>query len=174
MLPQTVFVVLGVSRDDVARMGMSGCSLQLNDSGEISWVDTAILLDGSRREVKTFLRVQGKDFVHAAQGNHIRISVPDAREYFMKYPTIELYLDSYDRNRFIRLGSRCYLEPWNLNSEDSFILRMSDEEFNLHYISDPRCRVTTAEILRRIHLHKPVLIAGKPRGLPDPDGRGWI
>lgn len=174
MIPQTLFVVLGITYASAASMGMSGCSIQLNSEKEISWSDTMILFDHSRREVKTFLRLQSAGFTRTVTGNMLRVSIPEAIEYFNKYSTIQVYLDSYDRNRHLRLGSRASLDPWDLNNRDSFILRMSDDDFNRHYISDPRNRVTTAEAIRGLTLHSPVLRGANPDGLPDPGIRGWI
>jgi hypothetical protein len=174
IIPQALFVAIGVNRTDCIRMGLTGCSLQLDDTQEYSWAESEVLLDFGRREVRTFLRIQGVSFAHTVIGTNVRISVLAVREYFHKYYSIEKFLGAYDKNRVLRLGSRYTVNPWDLDSRDSIILRMEDSEFNRIFISDPRKRLTTAEILRNLSLHSPVLRGEPPAWHSCPASRGWI
>lgn len=174
MIPETLYIVLGVCHADLVRMGFVGFVEELNSDNEISWSESLICLDKSRREVQTFLRVQAISNTDSINGPRLRISISDARTYFNRYDDIEDFLSAFDANKYLRLGSRASLEPWELNSKDSFILRMSTDDFHRYYISDPRRTIPYSGIIRGSTLHSPVLRGSTPPGLSDPEDRGWI
>lgn len=174
MIPETLLIVLGVSYADLISMGFVGFTQELNSDNEISWSDSSVCLDRRRREVQTFLRVQSISNTDSIMGPRLRVSIPDARTYFNRYGDLEDFLKAYDTNKYLRLGSRASLEPWELNSKDSFILRMSDAEFQRYFISDPRKTIPYSSMVRGSTLHSPVLRGMHPPGLPDPEDRGWI
>lgn len=175
-IPEMVFLTLGVSRAEAARCGMVGCGLQLNPSTyDYMWAETTFALDLGRAEVRCFLTINGIPFSPIPGIEDIaRIPFLLMETYLNKFQGIKDYLDHYRRNRFLRLGSRCYLEPWELNSRDAFLLGMSDEEFLRHYVVDPRGVPTSSMISRRLSLHSPVLTREEPEGLPVPRQGGWI
>jgi len=174
MIPETLLIVLGISYADLIRMGFVGLVQELNSDGEISWSESLVCLDKGRREVQTFLRIQAISNTDSINGPRLRVSIPDAQTYFNRFDDIERFLNAYDANKYLRLGSRASLEPWELNSKDSFILRMSDAEFQRYYISDPRKTIPYSSMVRGSTLHSPVLRGMCPPGLSDPEDRGWM
>lgn len=155
-------------------MGMLGCGLQLGDDGEISRRDTTVTLDASRPEVQCFFGLEGVEVSNFSPLNISRISILQMEEYIVLYPEIVEYLRLYERNRFLRLGNRARVPAWNLSSRESYIVRMSDDDFHRHFVSDPRMRMTMAGILNpNLFLHPPILIGEGPDGLPPPDQGAW-
>lgn len=174
-VPETVFLTLGIPRSQAAELGMLGCGLQLGDSGEYLWREATITVDLGRREVATFLRVNGIPFTLIPNHrNTARISFVQMETFIAKVAGIRDFLSLHRRNKFLRLGRRAYLEPWELTSRDSFLIRMSDEDFLRYYIADPRGQLMASEITSRTCLHSPLLKGAVPPGLPDPARGGWI
>jgi hypothetical protein len=174
-VPFPVFEFLGCTREQAQELGMVGCGLQLADSGEYSWRDTTCTLDLGKDSVKIFLFIEGIPFDKMPEKQaYARVRLLHMEEYVKYYSSIEEFLQLYRRNRFLRLGSRARLDPWELDSHDSFILRMDDQTFNECFISDPRGRISYSRIVNSEEtLHKPFMIR-KPDGLPDPGLGGWI
>jgi hypothetical protein len=174
-VPETVFLTLGIPRSLAASLGMLGCGLQLGDSGEYSWREATITLDLGFREVSTFLKVNGIPFtIIPNHRNTARISFVQMQTYISKVTGIREFLSLHRRNKFLRLGRKAHLEPWELDSRDSFLIRMSDEDFLRYYITDPRGQLLSSEITSRMVLHSPILRASSPPGLPDPAKGDWI
>jgi len=173
-VPLTVFLFLGVSRQDAHGMGMLGCGLQLDDSGEYSWADATASLDLSNSKVCIFLRTKKIDFpVFPGKSGIARISLSCMREYIALYATIVQFLDAYHKNRFLRLGRRAFLDPWDLDSHDSHVLLMDDESFSSSFIVDPRGQPLLAEITTREGRHSPKQFRAVP-GMPVPGRGSWI
>jgi hypothetical protein len=174
-VPEVVFITLGVPRARAKELGMLGCGLQLDDAGEYHWREATITLDLGRWEVTTFLRVEGIPFTHIPGFQETaRITFLQMETYINKFKGIKEFLALFRRNKFLRLGRKAYLDPWELNSQDSYVLRMSDEDFLRYYIADPRGQLLASEITSRHALHTPVLRGVVPPGLPDPEVSGWI
>jgi len=174
-IPETVFLTLGIPRSRAREFGMSGCGLQLDPSGEYAWREATITLDTSLEEVQVFLRVNDIPFTIIPNiRNTARITFPQMQLFISKIAGIREFLESFRRNKFLRLGRKSYSSPWELNSRDAFLLGMSDEEFSRYYITDPRGRLLSSEVSSRTCLHSPVLRAEEPLGLPDPVAGGWI
>jgi hypothetical protein len=173
--PDTVFLTLGVSRLEAFEMGMLGCGLQLNSLGDFSWADTTISLDPNKEEVKIFLALRevNSESVPSFEGI-TRISIQDMQEYVSLYETIQEFLGLYRRNRFLRLGRSARVSPECLDSRQAFIIRMSESDFNDHFIADPRGQLSFAQMANpSTFLHEP-LMKKIPQGLPDPGKGGWI
>lgn len=164
MVPETLLLVLGYSHSDVITMGMLGCSMQLGSDYEVSWSDSAVILDGGRDEVKCFFASRPQP---SSVEGHVRIDILTSKVYFDTFPQIVRYLEAYRTRKFRRLGKRAFLSPWELTSRDSFILSMEENEFLTHYVQDPRSRPSASQVLKHEALHPPVLYGREPPDLPD-------
>jgi len=174
-VPETVFLTLGIPRYQASELGMLGCGLQLDDSGEYLWREATITLDLSCKEVLIFLKVNGIPFTLIPNiRNTARISFMQMETFISKVTGIREFLRAHQRNKFLRLGSKAYLEPWELNSQEAFRIGMSDEDFATYYIPDPRGRLLNTEVTLRCSLHSPLLKGTNPPGLPDPAKGDWI
>jgi len=170
-VPETVFLVIRIDRIRAHKMGMVGCGMQLNDVGDYDWRETTISLSLGSPQVCVFLRTRGVAFDHIpGRESFVRISPLLMEEYGRDFDRISSFLELYRKNRFLRLGSRAFLDPWDLDSRDSFLLRMDDAEFNASFIVDPRGQPLIAELISRQGRYPPKRIRDVP-GLPDP-GRG--
>jgi len=170
MVPENLLLVLGYSRMDLVSMGMVGCSMQLGSDYEVSWSASSVLLDNGDA-TKIF-------FVHRSWSvtttSFARVTIPDAQAYFKAYPGIKRFLDNYRTNRFRRLGRRAFLDPWELDSRDAFIINMKEKDFDSFFVSDPRSGPTVAQVITRVPLHSPMLIGVEPPGIPLPEVHNWI
>lgn len=173
-VPTTVFLFLGVSRQDAYSVGMVGCGLQLDDTGDYAWGDTTITLLMGNPHVRVFLNSQNIAVSYIPGTDHyVRIPILDMGRYIELYPDILSFMEKYRRNRFLRLGHRALLDPWDLDSRDSYLLLMSDEEFSSSFIADPRGQPLLSEITSRTGRHTPKQIRDIP-GLPAPGLGKWI
>jgi hypothetical protein len=173
-VPTTVFLFLGVNRLDAHKMGMIGCGLQLDDSGEYAWRETTISLDMSNAHVRVFLKTRNIPFSVLPENDSVlRIHISLMKEYVLQFANISSFMDAYQRNRFLRLGSRAFLDPWDLDSRDAFMLRMSEEDFSSSFITDPRGRPLHSEVTSKIGRHSPKQIRAVP-GMPVPGLGSWI
>jgi len=173
-VPTVVFEVLGISREHAHHVGMVGCGLQLTDQGEYSWRDTTCTLNLEKDQVKVFLTIEGIPFDSPpGYGGYARIPILRMEEYCKYFPSIQEFLELYRKNRFLRLGKRARLPPWELDSHDSFILRMEESAFKTHFVCDPRGHIPHSRIALGETLHNPIMLE-KPDGLPDPGLGGWI
>jgi hypothetical protein len=173
-VPVTVFLFLGVNRQDAHSMGMIGCGLQLDDSGDFSWGDTTVSLDLSLPQVCVFLKTKRIDFsVLPEKSNITRVPIKTMVDYVSSYETVLSFLENFRKNRFLRLGHRALLDPWDLDSRDSFMLRLSEEEFSSSFIADPRGPPLLSEITSRTGRLSPKQFRPVP-GLPDPGVGSWI
>jgi hypothetical protein len=173
-VPTTVFLLLGVNRQDAHSMGMVGCGMQLDDEGEYAWRETTVSLDVRNSHVCIFLetkKILPLDLPNAPSFKRVPILVME--EYIKVYPNIVRFLEQYRRNRFIRLGPRAFLDPWELDSRDSFILSLDDEMFSSYFLADPRGKPLFSEAASRSGRHAPMLLRSLP-GLPDPGVGSWI
>lgn len=173
-VPNLVFSFLGIDRGTAHNMGMVGCGLQLDDTGEYSWKDTTATLDLGKDQVKIFLTIEGIPFSGIpSKDGYARVSLLHMEQYCEYYSSIQEFLELYRKNRFLRLGRRARLPPWSLNSRDAFILRMEDNAFLTHFVPDPRGRVPHSRISSDDVLHEPLMLE-LPDGLPSPGRGGWI
>lgn len=173
-VPDTVFLFLGISRERASQMGVIGCGLQLNDDYEYSWSETTVTLSPNKEEVRIFLTVRRIPFSHVPNEQRpLRISMLDMEDFILRYENIQRFLCMYRRNRFLRLGHRAYVPSWELDSREAFLLGMSDDDFDRHYVADPRGQLTFGEIARRESRHSPVELV-RPAGIPDPGQGYWI
>jgi len=173
-VPTQVFFFIGVSRQDAHTMGMIGCGIQLDSHCEYDWKEFTISLDLNNPQVCVFLRTKNIQFSLLPGRNLVaRIPILFMQEYVRIYPRILSFLDNHRKNKFLRLGRRAFLDPWDLDSRDSFVLSMSNEEFSFFFISDPRGPPLASEVASRIGRHSPKLYRACP-GLPAPDMGSWI
>lgn len=164
-------MVLSTTRENCSHVGMVGCGLQLDDQGDISWSEVTVTLRLSE-EVNTFLMIKGIPFNHIPEHQGFsRISILEMAEFLKEFSNIEEYIRLYYKNRVTRLGSRVQARPWELNSRESFVIRMADDDFNRHFVGDPRS-LQFAEIARGLSLHRPVLLS-EPEGFPLPGRGNW-
>jgi hypothetical protein len=173
-IPNLVFMSLGIDRATAQQMGVVGCGLQIDDSGEYSWKDTTLTLDLGKDQVKIFLTIEGIPFSSIPEhSGYARISFLHMEEYCKYFSSIQDVLVLYRKNRFLRLGRRARLPPWKLDSRDSFILRMEESAFSTHFVSDPRGHIPHSRISSTDTLHDPYMLS-PPDGLPDPGRGNWI
>jgi len=173
-VPSLVFDFLGCTRGDAHDMGMVGCGLQLTDLGDFSWRETTCTLSLEKDEVKVFLTIEGIPFEGVPNfGNYVRVRLLHMGEYVKYFTSIQEFLGLYRRKRFLRLGRRARLPPWELDSHDAFILRMEESAFRTHYVCDPRGHIPHSRISSNETLHDPIMLV-QPDGLPDPGAGGWI
>lgn len=174
VIPEIIFQFLRISRAHAEELGIEGCGLQLNDSGEFHWSESTISLARERDEVKMFLHLEGVEVSQLPGTGILRIPITQAEQYVALFPSIVDFLQLYRRNRFLRLGRRARLPPWELDSHDSFLIKMSDSDFNRYYIHDPRSRMSTAGVINpAAFLHSPILAAVAPPGIPLPGEGSW-
>lgn len=173
-IPSFVFEFLRISREHAQEMGVVGCGLQLTDQGEYSWRETTLTLDLKKDFVKIFLTIEGIPFDSPPHWEgYARISILHMEEYIAYFSSILTFLELYLKNRFLRLGRRARLSPWELDSRDSYILRMEESAYNMHFVSDPRGRIPHSRISSNDTLHDPIMLK-RPEALPDPGLGGWI
>jgi hypothetical protein len=173
-VPNTVFSFLGISRETAHSLGMVGCGLQLNNSGEYSWKDTTITLDLGKDQVKIFLTIEGIPFDSPpGMGGYARISILHMEQYAQYYSSIQEFLELYRKNRFLRLGRRARLPPWELDSRDAYIIRMEASAFSTHFVCDPRGHIPHSRIALGDTLHDPIMV-GTLEDMPVPGRGGWI
>jgi hypothetical protein len=174
-IPSDVFIVLGRTRSECKALGMVGCGLQLNDIGDYAWSETTFSVSLDAPEVRVYLRVKGIPYITIPTLSSIaRVNFQQMEEYIGVLPDIRKFLREYSRNRFLRLGNKASREPDSLDSRDAFLLRMSNEEFEKFYVSDPRGSLSVSSLLRGYTLHPPVLKGVEPAGLPAPGLGDWI
>jgi hypothetical protein len=173
-VPTTVFLFLGVSRQDAHSMGMVGCGMQLDDSGDFAWKETTVSLSLGQPQVCIFLKTKNIEFsVMPGMCNIARIPISTMLEYITVFPVIVSFIEKHRKNKFMRLGHRAFLDPWDLDSHDSFKLLMDDDAFASSFIEDPRGPPLLSEIASRIGRHSPKQFRPVP-GLPDPGQGSWI
>jgi len=177
-VPIEVFQFLGVNRETAHQMGMLGCGLQLNETGDYDWSELTITLSPDKEEVLLFLTVEGIPFtaIPGHVSRYIRIGILQFEEYIKYYLSIREFLMRFRKYRYLRLGRRAHLPAWQLTCQEVALIRLSDEDFDRNYISDPRRSLTFSESLRGGYLHTPVLRPGCEgvRNLPGPRTGGWI
>jgi len=172
-IPTTVFLLLGKTREYCHQSGMVGCGLQLDDHGEILWSEVTVSVTLTR-SVCTFLRLEGIPFsLHPRLPSVVRLSITEMERYLSRYEDIKRFLDAYDRNRFLRLGSRAFKDPWDLDSRDCHVLLLTEEVFIEHFIADPRGRPLASVVASRVGRHSPVMYRELP-GVPPPGVGSWI
>jgi hypothetical protein len=172
--PSWVHDGFGISRSQAEQIGVSGWGIQLDENGEYEWSAVTLTLRFTEN-LMCFLVTQDHVLsqVPGFQGLY-RLDAQTIHEYLVYYDSIEEFLNRWRANRYLRLGARSVLRPWELNSQDHFIIMLDDEAFLRHFISDPRGRLSHAEILLGSTLHKP-LMKTEPPGYPvAPRARGWI
>jgi len=173
-IPTVVFTFLGLSPEKAKTVGMSGCSLQLDDQYEYDWKETSILMSKAHTEFKMFCVIEGISFDDSTSEGLCRITIQQMEEYINLYPSISSFLEMWEETRFLRLGRRARLPPYELDSYDAFLVRMPRKEFDSFFVSDPRGPLSYAELANSAYfLHKP-LMKKTPEGLPAPGSRGWI
>lgn len=173
-IPKFVFEFLRIDVGTAHQMGVVGCGLQLTDLGEYSWRDTTLTLDLKKDFVKIFLTIEGIPFDSPPHWEgYARVKILHIEEYIKYFSSIQEFLGYYQRNRFRRLGKRARLPPWELDSRDSFILKMEENVYNTHFVSDPRGQIPHSRVASNDTLHNPIMLS-KPDGLPDPGLGGWI
>jgi hypothetical protein len=173
-VPTTVFLFLGVNRQDAHSMGMVGCGLQLDDLGDYAWRETTISLNLGLPQVCVFLKTRNIPFSTLPGKDGIsRLPIADMLGYIKDFPLISSFLEVHRRNKFLRLGRRAFLDPWDLDSRDSFLLSMSEDDFSSSFVSDPRGPPLHSEIASRVGRHSPKQFRTVP-GLPDPGQGSWI
>lgn len=174
-VPDTVLLCIGVPRHIAyQRFGMRGCGLQLDDQNEFDWPSSTItvLLN---QEWKLFLKVNGKPFTDLPTGHgYARVDIPTMRQFIASHEKVKNFLDLHSANRWLRLGSGAFLEPWELDSQQAYLVDMPSSDFDRYYVSDPRGNPTFSEISRRSGRHSPVLRGPAPPGIPSPGRGGWI
>lgn len=174
-VPEAVFLLVGVSRSRAKEIGMIGCGLQLNESNtEFDWRETTISLDISNPYVCVFLKTEGISFsLLPGKSSYTRVPILTFEKYSVEYPRIHSFLELHKKHRFLRLGGRAFLAPHELDSRDSFLLRLSNEDFSRCFITDPRGPPSMAEVARCIPRHPPKQFGDLP-GLPGPGQGSWI
>jgi hypothetical protein len=173
-VPDEVFLFLRTSRRNAQQMGMVGCGLQLTGSGDYDWPAVTITVNASDERVKTFLTIEGIPFDDiVGKPSYIRLGILQFEEFIVYYESVCEFARIHESLRFIRLGKRCQVPLWELTPQDAFILRMSESEFDTHFIKDPRGPLKFSEISRGISRHDPIMMS-RPPGFPDPGRGGWI
>lgn len=170
-VPETVFLLLGVSRSHASFAGMTGCGLQLGIV-DYDWKETTISFDMGNAHVRVFLKTKEESYDIRPGSPAYRMPLLLAEEYFRSYRDIDEFLSNYKRNRFIRLGQKAFLDPWELDTRDAFILCAPDLEFDEYFIKDPRGPPLISEVSSRTGRISPKQFRDWP-GLPDPGVGGW-
>jgi len=172
-IPETVFLLLGIPRSRCHVYGISGCGIQLDDSGEIDWREVTLTMSLQKRELPLFLTVRGIAFDYIPNlGGYVRLDVPTVEKFISAFDGLGEFLACFDRNKFLRLGHAAFGEPWALTTRQARLIALSDEEFDKLFIADPRGPLQVSEILRREPRHTPVLRPGYEFSFPGV--RGWI
>lgn len=173
-VPTVVLLSLGITCERAKEIGMVGCSLQLDDQGETLWREMSILVDSSKEAFRLFATVQEIPVQDTVKGGIIRVDALVMREYISMYLSISRFLENWRKERFLRLGSRARLPPWELNSREAYLIGMAKHSFDERFISDPRGSPTYALISNQTYfLHNPV-VKDSFSGMPLPESRGWI
>jgi hypothetical protein len=174
-IPQVVFSFLRISREAAQRMGMIGCGIQLTEDGEYDWSQTTITLSLSNEAARCFITIEGIPYSNLPDASgRARIGILQFEEYMRYHSSILSFLGNYYSRKTIRLGPRARVPPWELNSHDSFILNMSEDDFRSKFFADPRGRLSTSEVIRGLTLHAPCMIEGIPELSGVPRQGGWI
>lgn len=172
VVPDWALRVLGISRTHANRLGVVGCGIQLTETGEYDYGSLTVTLKSSEN-LFCFLTVERIPFDYL-KTRYIRLELTQVEEYIKYSESIKEFLDRWMKVKAKRLGPKALLPPWELDSQDHFIIMLDDESFSRHFISDPRERLSHAELLRGNSLHKP-LMKTVPEGYPQvPRAGGWI
>jgi len=172
-IPETIILLLGIPRKSCHVYGISGCGMQLDDSGEIDWRETTLTMSLAKRELPLFLTVRGFAFNYIPKiGGYVRLDIPTVEKFISAFDGLRDFLTCFDRNKFLRLGPSAFEEPWTLTTRQARLVTLSDEEFDKLFIADPRGPLQVSEILRRVPRHTPVLRPGYEFSFPGV--RGWI
>jgi len=173
-VPRTVLLVLGLTEDNAYLMGMRGCGLQLGHDGEWSWPETTVTLSSQVEEVQVFLHVRSVENTVVKPGlDLVRVSIQQMLDYVQMHEAIREFLVLHRRYRYLRLGANAFVPSWELDSHDAFLIRMPSDEFDRHFVADPRGQPSYGEVARRLSRHRPTMLS-RPRGLPDPGQGGWM
>jgi len=172
VIPGWVYRSLGVTPERAKQFGLSGYGIQLDDRGEYDYGSLTVTFTPSDN-IRCYLTVEGIPFDVTPRGLGYRLHCKEASEYLQYSDSIKEFLDAWDSRRWLRLGNRANLPPWELSSQDHFIIMMNDELFSDCFVADPRARLTLSEMLRGGTLHKPLMLR-QPEGYPLPRAGGWI
>jgi len=172
-IPETIILLLGIPRSRCHVYGISGCGMQLDDSGEIDWRETTLTMSLQKRELPLFLTVRGIAFDYIPHiGGYVRLDIPTVEKFISAFDGLSDFLAHFDRNKFLRIGPAAFGDPWALTTRQARLIALSDEDFDKMFIADPRGPMQTSEVLKRIPRHTPVLRPGYEFSFPGE--RGWI
>lgn len=166
----------GISRAHANQIGIVGCSIQLTDDAEYDYTSLTFTLR-PQEALYCFLTIERIpfDYIPEKSQGYVRMDVTHTIEYLRYFTSIEEFLNRWRDLRAVRLGSRSLLKPWELCSHDYHMIMMDESEFLRHFIPDPRGKLTHAEILRGLTLHKPLMRGNGPLEFQSPPQEsGWI
>jgi len=170
-----VLNALRISLSESSRMGIVGAGVQLNDRGEYDLTTVTVTILPTQ-ELLTFLEVEGfpsTTLPGLVQG-YRRLDFQTTSEYVSYFDSIHSFVDSWSKNRYLRLGSKASLRPWELDSHDFHLIMMDESDFLGHYVPDPRGQLSAAEIIRGHYRHTPVMTKTPPWYKRDFSRGGWI
>lgn len=172
-IPEEVLLVLGIPRTLCRKYGISGCGLQLDESGDFAWKETTLTMSLQVRELPLFLRIRGIAFDYLPHmGGYVRLDVLTVEKFISAYDGVSEFLRLYDRNKFRRLGRDAFVDVWCLTTYQARLVTLSDKEFDDLFIADPRGPLSTAELISRQPRHSPVLRPGAEFTVPEEGS--WI
>lgn len=108
-------------------------------------------------ELSLYLSLSGEIVSRSLSGS-VRLTLLQASDYVGRFGECHALVESWRRNRTIRLGRRANVPVWALTPSELGILALSPREFLCNYLADPRGRLTFSEVLRRETRHNPVCV----------------
>jgi len=172
-IPYEICRFLQTEREELAQMGVVGCGLQLDPKGDYLWEETTLSFHQGNTALRVFLTVEGLSSNPLPGREVIRLSLLTCEEFVRYHKSIQDFLELYHTRKWVRLGRRARLPPWEMSSQDAFIITMNENDFENHFTSDPRGRLSHTGLVTGATLHDPIMHT-KPGGLPDPRQGGWI
>jgi len=157
---------LGKTEAEIRSFGAVSFAVEYDDdSHDLLWESFQIVLDAENRKARFFFVTNRLPSWRSPASLKVRVSLPDFKRYVEAYPKIERFFFQYETYRRSRLGPNWAKEPWDLSPREAFVLQMSENDFNSHFVRDPRERMPYAAVIQQYTLLLPIMTT-EPKGFP--------
>lgn len=161
-IPDTVFLIVGHSRPKCFESGMQSCTLELGASNDYDWKESTLNFVDSD-EMDVFLSRSGTQRRCGPSGL-VSLTLVESGSFVGSFQSINSFVDTWRRNRYLRLGPRHRARPCDLSPSEVGLVMLPRGEFERRYLADPRGRPSFSEVLGGVQRHAPLL-----RGQAAPD-----
>jgi len=166
LVPKSVTMFLRRTEEEIRAAGAVSFTVEYDsDSHDLSWESFQIVLDAKNRKARFFFVTNQLPSWRSPASWKVRVSLSDFKLYMDSYTEIGRFFSQYEAHRRSRLGPNWSKEPWELNPREAYVIRMSQSDFDSHFIRDPRERVPYAAVVQQYTLLMPIMTS-EPKDFP--------